>query len=481
MNIIGKVLVLLCIIFGAQSVSAAPIVAGSFSTTWDTNTETQVSVNLGGCPTSVYWEELGNEANNGTSSICVGSDIQVTFPSPGQYRVDYSGSFTSISFGDFWDASDINRDLFRTVEQWGDSEWVSLSGAFFDVPNLTFNASDVPNLSQTTVMSVMFQDATNFNSDISNWDVSNVTDMWGMFWGASSFNQPLNNWDVSNNQRFWRMFSGASSFNQPLDSWDVSSVDPSEGFNEMFSGASSFNQSITGWDVANVMNFNSMFSGASSFNQPLNNWNMASATDISYMFNEANDFNQPLNNWNLSNATNADYVFNNATSFNQSLGDWPLSTGVTLNSIFDGSAIDTDNYTATLIGWAGINLMPSVGQENIGSVPATYCDTAQSARDILTTVNNWSITDLGSVPCVTEPVAEVGSASDSTATRIAERPLREVRTVTRESFIASVKELLAYLDNNEEELNALTPEESSRLIIAMRDIVSYLLSWLPGI
>ena len=34
--------------------------------------------------------------------------------------------------------------------------------------------------------------------DISNWDVSNVTNMRGMFWLYGSFNQPLNNWNVSN-------------------------------------------------------------------------------------------------------------------------------------------------------------------------------------------------------------------------------------------------------------------------------------------
>ena len=37
--------------------------------------------------------------------------------------------------------------------------------------------------------------------DISQWDVSNVTDMGGMFGNASSFNQPLNNWNVSNVRR----------------------------------------------------------------------------------------------------------------------------------------------------------------------------------------------------------------------------------------------------------------------------------------
>ena len=50
--------------------------------------------------------------------------------------------------------------------------------------------------------------------EISNWNVSNVTNMGHMFAGATSFNQPLNNWDVSNVRYERGMFFGATSFNQ---------------------------------------------------------------------------------------------------------------------------------------------------------------------------------------------------------------------------------------------------------------------------
>jgi surface protein len=36
-----------------------------------------------------------------------------------------------------------------------------------------------------------------FNQDISNWDVSNVTDMRRMFSGCFRFNQDIGGWDVS--------------------------------------------------------------------------------------------------------------------------------------------------------------------------------------------------------------------------------------------------------------------------------------------
>ena len=36
-----------------------------------------------------------------------------------------------------------------------------------------------------------------FNTDLSCWDVSKVTDMGDMFYGASDFNKDLSSWDVS--------------------------------------------------------------------------------------------------------------------------------------------------------------------------------------------------------------------------------------------------------------------------------------------
>ena len=57
--------------------------------------------------------------------------------------------------------------------------------------------------------------------DISNWNVSNVTNMSEMFYRAESFNQPLK-WNVSNVTDMKRMFHRAESFNQPLNNWNVS-------------------------------------------------------------------------------------------------------------------------------------------------------------------------------------------------------------------------------------------------------------------
>ena len=42
--------------------------------------------------------------------------------------------------------------------------------------------------------SFMFSNATGFNGDISNWDISNVLDMNEMFRNTINFNGDLSNW-----------------------------------------------------------------------------------------------------------------------------------------------------------------------------------------------------------------------------------------------------------------------------------------------
>jgi surface protein len=118
-----------------------------------------------------------------------------------------------------------NAQKLRTIEQWGSIQWESMDLAFQGAVNLTYNATDAPDLTRVTSMVGMFARATSFNGAIGGWDVSSVTDMSGMFSRASAFNQNLGAWDVSSVTTMSYMFLGAEGFNQDIGDWDVSNVE----------------------------------------------------------------------------------------------------------------------------------------------------------------------------------------------------------------------------------------------------------------
>ena len=61
----------------------------------------------------------------------------------------------------------------------------------------------------------MFYNATSFNQDISNWNVSNVTDMERMFYQATLFNRNLSTWNVVNVINYYQFSTGAVSWSLP--------------------------------------------------------------------------------------------------------------------------------------------------------------------------------------------------------------------------------------------------------------------------
>ena len=56
-------------------------------------------------------------------------------------------------------------------------------------------------------MSFMFYKCKSFNQDLSEWDVSSVTDMLCMFYDCKLFNQDLSGWNVSKVRQNTYMFA----------------------------------------------------------------------------------------------------------------------------------------------------------------------------------------------------------------------------------------------------------------------------------
>ena len=86
---------------------------------------------------------------------------------------------------------------------------------------------------------------------LATWDVSCVTDMTELFCSTSLCDHYT---------------SEASSFNADLGDWDVSKVTAMAG---MFNGATAFNGDLSDWDVAKVTTMQVMFLDATKFRRTL--------------------------------------------------------------------------------------------------------------------------------------------------------------------------------------------------------------------
>ena len=71
-----------------------------------------------------------------------------------------------------------------------------------------------------------------YYGNISNWDVSKITDMSYLFSYKDSWNNDdISKWDVSNVTDMSHMFNGSQLFNQDISNWDISQV---KNMNNMF-------------------------------------------------------------------------------------------------------------------------------------------------------------------------------------------------------------------------------------------------------
>jgi len=259
----------------------------------------------------------------------------------------------------------------------------------------------------------MFYDATSFNKDISNWNVSKVTNMNNMFYGASVFNQDIGAWNVSSVTNMDYMFNGALAFNQDISTWNVSSV---TNMDYMFYYASSFNQDISTWCVTNIVSEPIDFSAESPLsenNKPvwgtcpyvftdanihaavdlwvsdvstatttygnISNWNVSQVTDMSALFRDKTTFNDDISNWDVSSVTNMDIMFY-LSSFNQDISSWDVSNVTNMGGMFRSAT----------------SFNQDIGSWDVSSV--TYMDSMLFNTSFNQDISTWCVTNIVSEP-----------------------------------------------------------------------------------
>ena len=239
------------------------------------------------------------------------------------------------------------RTDFSGIEKWDVSNVTNMSQMFFGASQFNSNLSQW-DVSNVTNMSQMFCGAEEFNSDLSCWNVSNVTNMSGMFrsdpilrflcWYKNQKMIPKPSiLDVSKETSMKKKVTFFfSKFNSDISKWNVSNV---TDMSWMFYGASQFNSDLSRWNVSNVTNMRYMFMESLQFNSDLSRWNVSNVTDMGWMFYRASQFNSDLSQWDISNVTNLHFMFYGALNFYSDLNSWKVSAVSDMDYMFDNVGI----------------------------------------------------------------------------------------------------------------------------------------------
>ena len=245
------------------------------------------------------------------------AEVTHQYSNTGIYEVRIYGGITGWQFNNVGD-----KEKIIEISNWGPLSVIDRD-IFDGCSNLELTTTDALDLSNVITLRESFQNCSSIGTqgNIGSWDVSNISRIRNCFNGCSNFDQDLSNWDVSSigsdgNDETNGLFSSCTSFNNGgspgISGWNTTNWSGSNGMNSMFQNAQSFNQDLSNWDVSSVTSMNSMFQGNTAFN---------------------NSGQTGIYNWDVSSCTNFAEMFDNADSFNQDIGGWTFATGLDLSLI----------------------------------------------------------------------------------------------------------------------------------------------------
>ena len=195
-------------------------------------------------------------------------------------------------------------------------------------------------------MCSMFNSASSFYCDISDWDVSSVTDMTYMFNYAESFNQDISGWDVSSVTTMKYMFDGTDNLSDDnkcyihteFSSNDNWTYDWEESCPFQPENREELKPAVDEW-IADPDSANLTYGNIST-------WDTSLITDMSALFSSNDTFNGDISGWDVSSVTNMESMFYYALAFNQDISDWDVSNVTDMQYMFDHTDLSDSNKCA---------------------------------------------------------------------------------------------------------------------------------------
>lgn len=224
----------------------------SFEFIIDTLETRRIRLPFAGSNLTVDWGD-----DTGIQAITSSSGYNHEYPIKGRYRIKITGTINNTTLSTFnnpW-------PLIEDIRQWGTQTLFDIST--FVLGNkmkagAIISATDMP----LFVRDVSFENIFAFNEfgplNVSHWDTIRVFDLRGAF-RNSNFNEDISQWEVFNVIDTESAFTDNPMFNQDISSWQTINVSK---MRFMFAGASAFIQDISLWNVDNVTQANSFAVGS---------------------------------------------------------------------------------------------------------------------------------------------------------------------------------------------------------------------------
>ena len=257
-------------------------------------------------------------------------NTRITFPSAGTYQLKITGVLPSLYY---WGTTDSLKVI--SIVNWGTNPWLSLNRSFIDFRNCVIDATDLPNLSQCTSLKLAFYNWQSLvNWDVTNLDVSNVTNFEGIFQNCFNLEtlEGINNWQIG----------------------DLGI----DGFKSAFNSCRKLTSTMEDWDVTNIRN-------------------------VSYMFDNAYLYDNTFGKWNIT----GDLLVSNR------LGGLRVKYLSTPN--YDDTLIKWENQLQIAFpNGVGYTNTQNI---NFGNAQYTMGGAAEAARNTLINTYGWTITDGGGI------------------------------------------------------------------------------------
>ena len=246
-------------------------------------------------------------------------------------------------------------------------------------------------VSKVQAFSSVFRGSRDFNQNLGDWKLRSATTISEMFLNCKSFTgEGLNLWDTSSVTDMSAMFSGATQFNGDVSKWDVSSVKrvsslvnvgkPNKEMRGMFQDATSFNRNIGSWRFGIITSMTNLFKNAHKFvGKGLGEWDVSNVQDMVGMFSYAYEFNGDISSWNVAQVTDFSNFMSYARKFQHKLcgRNWILNTAshqvnVSFHGVLAGAGPAT-NIMTELCCPQGESSYDGAGKNGAGTGTCSKC------------------------------------------------------------------------------------------------------------